>query len=50
MRNYSYEDYNAEIFFIIDKANSLKEELDGQANDSADIINFRYVFTIDEIE
>ena len=28
----------------------LKEELEGQANDSADILNFRYVFTIDEIE
>jgi len=38
------------IFFIIDKANLLKEELEGQANDSADILNFRYVFTIDEIE
>ncbi len=38
------------IFFIIDKANSLKDELEGQANDSADIIDFKYVFSIDEIE
>ena len=29
------------IFFIIDKANSLKDELERQANESADIINFR---------
>lgn len=38
------------IFFIIDKANSLKEELDGQINDSAGIIEFKFVFSLDEIE
>ena len=37
------------IFFIIDKDNSLKDELEGQANNSADIIDFKYVFSIDEI-
>ena len=38
------------IYFIIDQANSLKDELEGQANDSADIINFKYVYSIDEIK
>lgn len=37
------------IYFIIDEANSLKDELEGQANDSADVIDFRYVFSMDEI-
>ena len=35
--------------FIIDEANSLKDELEGQANDSADVIDFRYIFSMDEI-
>ena len=37
------------IFFIIDKNNSLKEELEGQENDSASILKFRYIYGIDEI-
>lgn len=37
------------IYFIIDEANSLKDELEGQAKDSADVIDFRYVFSMDEI-
>lgn len=37
------------IYFIIDENNSLKEELEGQASDSHDIISFRYIYSIDEI-
>ncbi len=37
------------IYFIIDENNSLKEELDGQASDSASIINFKYIYNLDEI-
>lgn len=37
------------IYFIIDKNNSLKEELEGQASDSASIINFKYIYNLDEI-
>lgn len=33
----------------INKKKSLKDELEGQVNDSADIIEFKYVFSIDEI-
>lgn len=37
------------IYFIIDKNNSLKEELEGQALDSSDIIEFKYIYQLDEI-
>ena len=37
------------IWFIIDKNNSLKEELEGQAEDSKDIIEFKYIYDISEI-
>lgn len=37
------------IWFIIDEANSLKDELEGQASDSGDIIRFRYIYSLDEI-
>ncbi len=37
------------IYFIIDKENSLKEELEGQEKDSASILRFRYIYGIDEI-
>ena len=37
------------IYFIIDKNNSLKEELEGQASDSSDIIEFKYIYQLDEI-
>ena len=30
--------------------NSLKEELEGQANDSSDKIEFRYIYSLEEIE
>ena len=38
------------IYFIIDKDNSLKEELEGQEKDSASILEFRYIYGIDEVE
>ncbi len=37
------------IYFIIDKGNSLKEELEGQEKDSSSILEFRYIYGIDEI-
>lgn len=37
------------IYFIIDDSNSLKEELEGQESDSEDIIDFKYIYNIDEI-
>ena len=38
------------IYFIIDKRNSLKEELEGQENDSSDKIEFRYIYSLEEVE
>ena len=38
------------IYFIIDKNNSLKEELEGQASDSSDKLEFRYIYNLEEIE
>ena len=38
------------IYFIIDENNSLKEELEGQENDSSDKIGFRYIYSLEEIE
>ena len=38
------------IYFIIDDENNLKDELEGQQNDSADIIEFKYIKSIDEVE
>ena len=38
------------IYFIIDENNSLKEELEGQASDSSDIIAFQYIYSLDEVE
>ena len=37
------------IYFIIDRNNSLKEELEGQENNSKDIIQFKYIYDIKEI-
>ena len=37
------------IYFIIDKNNSLKEELEGQENDSSSILEFKYIYDLDEI-
>lgn len=38
------------IYFIIDKNNSLKEELEGQERDSSDKIEFRYIYGLEEIK
>ena len=38
------------IYFIINKDNSLKEELEGQQADSGDKIKFRYIYKLDEIK
>ena len=32
------------------EVNSLKEELEGQAKDSSDKIEFRYIYSLEEIE
>ena len=37
------------IYFIIDKENSLKEELEGQEKDSASLLEFRYIYGIEEV-
>ncbi len=37
------------IYFIIDRGNALKDELEGQAADSAGIMQFRYIYSLDEI-
>ena len=37
------------IYFIIDKDNSLKEELEGQEKDSASLLEFRYIYGIEEV-
>ncbi len=34
---------------IIDVKNSLREELQGQQENSSEIINFRYIYNIEEI-
>jgi len=38
------------IYFIIDENNSLKDELEGQESDSSDKIEFRYIYSLDEVE
>lgn len=37
------------IYFIIDKNNSLKEELDGQEADSSDLMQFKYIYGLEEL-
>ena len=37
------------IYFIIDENNTLKEELEGQQADSASIIDFKYIYHLEEI-
>jgi hypothetical protein len=37
------------IYFIIDRDNSLKEELEGQEKDSASLLEFRYIYGIVEV-
>ncbi len=37
------------IYFIIDEENSLKEELEGQESDSGDIIQFKYIYRLEDI-
>ena len=44
------KEYGCEtIYFIIDKNNSLKEELEGQEKDSSSLLRFRYVYGLEEI-
>ena len=37
------------IYFIIDKENSLKEELEGQEKDASSLLGFRYIYGLDEL-
>jgi len=37
------------IYFLIDRENSLKEELEGQQADSQSIMEFKYIYSLDEI-
>lgn len=37
------------IYFIIDKDNSLKDELEGQEKDSSSLLEFRYIYDAEEI-
>ena len=37
------------IYFIIEKGNSLKEELEGQESDSSDLMQFKYIYKLEEI-
>ena len=37
------------IYFLIDKRNLLKEELKGQEKDSSDLLEFRYIYGMDEV-
>lgn len=38
------------IYFIIDKNNSLKEELEGQEADSSGLISFKYIYGLEEVK
>ena len=45
------KDYGCRIiYFIIDKDNSLKDELEGQEKDSSSLLEFRYIYDINEID
>ena len=37
------------IYFIIDEDNSLREELEGQEKDSSSLLEFRYIYGLEEI-
>ena len=37
------------IYFIIDETNSLKEELEGQEKNSSSLIQFKYIFKMEDI-
>lgn len=37
------------IYFIIDENNALKDELEGQQKDSQELIQFKYIYDIDEV-
>ncbi|MCR4930389.1 MAG: HD domain-containing protein [Lachnospiraceae bacterium] len=37
------------IYFIIDEDNSLREELEGQEKDSSNLLEFRYICSLDEV-
>lgn len=37
------------IYFMNDKCNSLREELEGQEVDSKELLDFRYIYDLEEI-
>ena len=37
------------IYFIIDENNTLKDELEGQAKDSQELVQFKYIYDICEV-
>ena len=37
------------IYFIIDKENSLKDELEGQEKDSSSLLKFSYIYGLNDI-
>lgn len=37
------------IYFIIDENNTLKDELEGQVKDSQELVQFKYIYDIDEV-
>ena len=37
------------IYFIIDSNNSLREELEGQEKDSSELLEFRYIYGMNEV-
>ena len=37
------------IYFIIDENNTLKDELEGQQKDSQELVQFKYIYDIDEV-
>lgn len=37
------------IYFIIDENNTLKDELEGQQKDSQSLMQFKYIYDIDEV-
>jgi len=41
---------DAVLYIFIDKDNSLKEELEGQEKDASSLLEFRYIYGIDEVE
>lgn len=36
------------IYFVVDEGNSLKEELEGQEADSKELLEFKYIYDLEE--